>query len=78
MAHHQKRGQRLRHDAGNRHAVRRAMADNHKEQIQNDIQHARNGQIKKRLFRFACRAEYAVAEIINRHNRHAQRINLQI
>ena len=72
------RGNILRDDAGKRNAVFRHTAYYNEEQIENNIQNARNHKICKRSLRITVCAEYAVAEVENAESRHSERIDTEI
>ena len=54
------------------------MAADHKEQVQNHVQHTGNGQIQQRPPGVAHGAHDAVAAVVHGHGRHTQGVYLQI
>ena len=67
-------GEVLREDTRQRHAVLAHPAHNNEKEIQAHIQDARDQQIYQRAARIACRAQYGVTEIVQRHRRHTKEI----
>ena len=52
--------------------------DDHKEEIHHHVQHAGNGEIDERLARVAERAQRRGGEVIQRHDRQAEKVDAQI
>ena len=78
MQHDEERREVLRNDARQRHAVRRHPADNDEKEVQDHVEHARDGQIRKRALRVAAGAEHGVAEVEDAERRHPQRVDSEI
>ena len=78
VQHDQQGRQALGDDAGDGHALGGHVAADHKEQVQNHVQHTGNGQIQQRPPGVAHGAHDAVAAVVHGHGRHAQGVYLQV
>ena len=63
---------------GQRDAGHVQPADDDKEQVEQDVQHASDGQVHQRLFGLTDGAEYRVAEVVKREGRHTEEVDPQI
>ena len=77
-AQHQHRRGVLRKDRRQRDAVGCHLADNHKKQVQADIEPARDGKEDQRALRVARGGQHGAAEIVKRHCRKPEGIDAHV
>lgn len=68
----------LRQDTGQCDAVGAHAADDDEEEIQSDVQNARDEQIKQGAAGIARSAQNGIAKVIERHGGHAEEIDAQV
>ena len=76
--HDEPRGNVLGEGRGQGHARLRHVKDDDEKQVQDHVQHARNGEKQQRMPGVAGGRQHPVAKVEHRQRRHAQQINAQI
>ena len=74
----QRRRHTLGNGAGQGNTHDAEAADNHKEQVEDNIQRTCNGKINQWLFRLSDGTEHRIAEVIQRECRHTEKIHPKI